>query len=264
MASKRKISAVLAGAACKPFGDHLAVVSNTKPRSWAQVQEGFLRAMELFDAEVIAGRASEGERQNGKGDYFNDLIVAILQEASGRQLNVRRGVNGLIVKNYNLDVTYPAEGVAELLIEAKVMGTPKHPGSAEEVAEGRRGSADLPKRLREAAFKTIDLKAGFSLQQSQSGKRAQSGPSGSLTAWLRKVQPASFVLIAVRIVNASDLSKVQSDCAEMRNVMDGVGVFCFSAADLTAAIPEYSALPVDTGLQLDRVVHEIAQQLAGM
>ncbi len=179
MASKRKVSAVLEGSACKPFRDHLAVVAAAKPRSWAQVQDGFLRAMEKFDAEVIAGRASEGERQNGKGDYFNDLIVAILQEASGRQLNVRRGVNGLIVKNYNLDVTYPAEGVAELLVEAKVMGTPKHPGSAEEMAEGRRGSADLPKRLREAAFKTIDLKAGFSLQQSQSGKSAQSGLCGS-------------------------------------------------------------------------------------
>ena len=50
----------------------------------------------------------------------------------------------------------------------------------------------------------------------------------------------------------------------MRNVMDDVGVFCFIADEPTAPVPRYSKLDVDTSLQLDRVVHEIAQRLAGM
>lgn len=170
MAAKRKESEVLNGEACRAFREHLELVATAKPRSWAQVEDGFLRAMERFDTEVIAGRATEGERQNGKGDYFNNLLLlAILQEASGRTLSARRSVKGLISKNYNLDVTFPGAGVAELLVEAKVMGTPKHPGSPKAKPVGCNGSADLPKRLREAAFKTIDLKAGFSLLQSQSG-----------------------------------------------------------------------------------------------
>lgn len=228
------------------------------PRTWTQVETGFLSAMERFDAEVIAGRASEGERQNGKGDYFNELIAAVLENASGVQLNRRRGVNGLVFADYNLDVTHPATGVAEILIEAKTMGTPKHAGSDKAAPVGRPASADLPKRLREAGFKAIDLKAGYGFHSHDS---SQAGPTGSLTAWLRRSKPQAFVLIAARVTDSGDLRRMIADSTSMTKIMDGMGVICFQADDPTSPSPRYTACDVPVSIQLGRVLHDIAEQM---
>lgn len=248
------------GAACGSFRIHLAAVRqmDPPPRTWAQVEPGFLRAMEIFDAEVIAGRATEGERQNGKGDYFNELVAIVLENASGVSLNRRRGVKGLVFADYNLDVTHPATGVAEILIEAKTMGTPKHPGSDAADPAGRPASADLPKRLREAGFKTIDLKAGYGFHAAGEG---QAGPTGSLTAWLRKSKPMSFVLVAARVTNDGDLRRMIADTTSMTRIMDGMGLFCFRAEDPTSPSPRYKSCDVPVAVQLGRVVHEIAEQM---
>jgi hypothetical protein len=215
--------------------------------------------MELFDAEVIAGRASEGERQNGKGDYFNEVIAAIVENASGVPLNRRTGVKGLVFRDYNLDVTHPATGQPEILIEAKTMGTPKHPGNEQADAGGRSASADLPKRLREAGFKTIDLKAGFGFHQT-SGDR-QVGPSGSLTHWLRRAKPQSYVLIAARVTDEGDLRRMIDDSVSMTKIMDGIGLFCFRPADPTSPNPSYASCEVPASIELARTVHEIVDQM---
>ena len=261
MARKQPGKSFRNGEACVSFREHLAAVRASDPpaRSWAQVESGFLRAMEVFDAEVSAGRASEGERQNGKGDYFNELLAVVIENASGVSLNRRKGVNGLVFADYNLDVTHPATGVAEILIEAKTMGTPKHPGNEKADPAGRPSSADLPKRLREAGFKTIDLKAGYGYHQ-QAGI-TQQGPTGSLTSWLRLAKPLSYVLIAARVTDESDLKRMVADTTSMTNIMDGMGLFCFSAEDPTSPYPRYSPCRVPTAIELGRVVHSIAQQM---
>ena len=217
--------------------------------------------MELFDAEVMAGRASEGERQNGKGDYFNEVVAAIVENASGVSLNRRRGVNGLVFRDYNLDVTHPATGVAEILIEAKTMGTPKHPGNEKADPAGRSASADLPKRLREAGFKTIDLKAGFGFHQS-TGER-QVGPTGSLTSWLRQAKPLSYVLIAARVTDEGDLKRMIADTVSMTRIMDGMGLFCFMAEDPAHPQPSYFPCEVPVSVELGRTIHDIAEQMRG-
>lgn len=247
--------------ACAPFRRHLEDVVQVDPpvRSWPQVEAGFLKAMEAFDAEVSAGRAKEGERQNGKGDYFNELLALIIERASGVPLNRRRGVKGLVFADYNLDVTHPATGVAEILIEAKMMGTPKHPGNEGAEPEGRPASADLPKRLREAGFKTIDLKAGYGYHQASAG--GQEGPTGSLTQWLRKAKPLSYVLIAARVTDDNDLRRMIADTTSMGQIMDGMGLFCFRATDPSSPNPTYRACKVPTTLELGRVIHNIAEQM---
>ena len=261
MERKQPGIAFLTGKACASFRQHLEEVKRLDPpaRSWDQVEQGFLTAMESFDAEVFAGRASEGERQNGKGDYFNELLALVLENASGVPLNRRRGVKGLVFADYNLDVTYPAEGVAEILIEAKMMGTPKHPGSDKADAYGRPANSDLPKRLREAGFKTIDLKAGYGFYQAASG--GQEGPVGSLTQWLRKAKPLSYVLIGARVTDRNDLRRMIDHTGNMGQIMDGMGLFCFEAVDPTSPHPKYSACKVPTHLELGRVIHDIAEQM---
>lgn len=213
--------------------------------------------MEAFDAEVIAGRASEGERQNGKGDYFNELIAFVLENASGVSLNRRRGVNGLVFADYNLDVTYPTSGIAEILIEAKMMGTPKHGGQKDDSnPAGRPASADLQKRLREAGFKTIDLKAGYGFHQHD--RDAQGGPKGDLSSWLRQAKPLSYVLIAARVTDEKDLQRVIADTTSSTQIFDGLGLFCFKASDPNSASPHYSPCKVRPEIDLGHVVHRIA------
>jgi len=41
-----------------------------KPKSWNEVEDGFLRAMQGFDANVASGLADQGDRQNGKRGLF--------------------------------------------------------------------------------------------------------------------------------------------------------------------------------------------------
>jgi hypothetical protein len=219
-----------------------------------------------FDDAVIAGAASEGERQNGKGDYFNDLLAFVLEQASGTVLSKRSGVSGLIFPNHSLDVTYPAVGeIIEVLVEAKMMGTPKHPGNPAAKPEGRLGSADMLKRCKEAGFKTIDLKAGFGYKLTQAGQSDQEQISGSLTDWLRKVKPSSYVVFGVRVVNPHDFRAIIATATAMTQVMDRVGVYAyrpvkFSADNLSPA--RYEECPgTPQQLRLSVVLYEIAQKL---
>jgi hypothetical protein len=79
------------------------------------------------------------------------------------------------------------------MVEAKMMGTPKHPGSEAAKAEGRRGPADMLKRCKEGGFKTIDLKGGYGYKLSQAGGGQQQTMSGDLTTWLRSTSASPEV-----------------------------------------------------------------------
>lgn len=72
----------------------------------------------------------------------------------------------------------------QLTVETKATGIPKHPGSPKQAANGRPGSADLEKRLKEAAFKDIDVKGEYSRTVGQGG-----GATSDLTTWLRRTPP---------------------------------------------------------------------------
>jgi len=64
--------------ACEPLKAMYEAAVKSAPASWDQVEDGFLRAMEAFDANVAAGLADPGDRQNGKGDFSNDLLALLL------------------------------------------------------------------------------------------------------------------------------------------------------------------------------------------
>src|SRR4029079_10848321 len=145
-----------------------------------------------FDANIASGVANMGDLQNGKGDFFNDLLALILENCASVQLYARGGVPGLIFPKHNLDVAFPSTGVVEFVLEAKAVGTPKHPGSPKQRAAGRAGSADLDKRVKEIGFKAIDLKAEYARILTRTGQ-SPSTTSGDLTTWLQSVKPKSYV-----------------------------------------------------------------------
>lgn len=74
--------------ACAPLRDMLSAVHPTGPKSWLNVEDAFLRAMEQFDDRVVDGTADAGAQRNGKGDFFNDLLPMVLENCSGVQLGV--------------------------------------------------------------------------------------------------------------------------------------------------------------------------------
>jgi hypothetical protein len=176
--------------------DRLTVTRGT---SWNQVESDFLAAMSLFDSglpAVLEGSEEDKRRQskelsaaiqNGKGDWFNNVLADLLETCSGiERLYVRRRVPGLIIPEHNLDGVYPGDESREIefLLEAKMMGTPKHANSPGEKAAGRAGSADTNKRVKELAFKSIDLKGEAARRLTMVGMASQpeDGPSTTNSA----------------------------------------------------------------------------------
>jgi hypothetical protein len=96
-----------------------------RPRRWTDVEADFLKAMWEFDRNFTSGLATQGDNQNGKGDFFTDLIALLLESSTGKPLFGRGAVPGLFFGQHNLDASYPPRGQVELLIETKVAGAPK-------------------------------------------------------------------------------------------------------------------------------------------
>ena len=80
---------------CAPLKSAYDRAIKARPKTWEEVETDFLRAMEKFDANIAAGFADMGDLQNGKGDFFNDLLALILENCAGVTLFSRGGVPGL-------------------------------------------------------------------------------------------------------------------------------------------------------------------------
>lgn len=241
-------------------------------RSWDQVEEAFLAAMSSFDTAVSATAGSvltddenselSADLQNGKGDFFNDLLALLLQNCAGIDLlQTRRKVPGLIVPVHNLDGVYPDTGPIRLMLEAKMMGTPKHANSPKQKAAGRPGSADIDKRVKELAFKCIDLKGEYSRLRAIEGQAPRAGgPGGAdLTTWLRSVDPKIYFFIGVRVINDADFERTLTWARTAQQVLDAVGLFCFEPVgdDMTV----YRKRDVPASLQIERVLYKACTDL---
>jgi len=240
--------AVLAGA--------LAVAVQQRMSTWRAFEATYLDAMQQFDAFVVRGQVSAGDLRNGKGDAFNDFLVALLQNCSGKTLHARPDVPGLSFPRHKLDIAYPdAPAPVELIVETKVSGTPIHSGNStsQRHPEGRAGSADTEKRVKEASLKNIDIKAEAARIEGRGG-----GPTSDLGTWMRSAKPRCYLLMAVRVRDEADRKKT----IELANVaaqwFDRCGVCCFG---WDASHSAYEAKPVPTQFDLDRVMAEICASL---
>lgn len=248
---------------CVPLKEMYAAAVAAQPRSWNEVEAGFVAAMEGFDRNVADGLADTGDLQNGKGDFFNDLLALLLENCAEVDLYSRGGVPGLIFPNHNLDLTYPNTGLVGFTLEAKAVGTPRHQLSPRQKPIGRPGSADLAKRIKEVAFKTIDLKAEYGRLMSMRGESPQSGPGGNLTTWLRTVRPMAYLFIAARVVSKTDFDATVAFARTAAQVEDGVGLFCFGpqvGGDATS----YKPMPVPVELSIDRVLYRACQDILAL
>jgi len=237
-----------------------------KAQTFSQVEKRFLEAMSEFDyalAKTVEGSVDPKIRetlaadlQNGKGDFFNDLLALLLENGSGiEHLYARRAVPGLIIREHNLDGVYPNVGDIEFLLEAKMMGTPRHVSSPRQKAWGRNGSADAEKRVKELAFKSIDLKGEYSRRRAMAGLEPSGGGAGGgdLTTWLHKTKPLIFFFMAVRVVNETDFKSVVRHAETATAVVDQVGLYCYEPVDDSRYFTRYrSHGGISTILELDR------------
>jgi hypothetical protein len=214
--------------------------------------------MEAFDQNVVSGLAGSGDLQNGKGDFFNDLLALLLENRAGVSLYSRGHVPGLVFPKNHLDITYPATGPVEFMLEAKALGTPRHSLSQRAKALGREGSADLDKRIKEIGFKTIDLKAEFS-RITASATATPSSLGGDLTAWLKSVKPKSYVFFSARVISDKDRDRVIRLSSYAAELSDGVGLFCFRPVSVTSSA--YVPVEVPAQLQIARVLFRASQEL---
>jgi hypothetical protein len=260
---------------CRPQRDLYTQAVAEGAASWNQVESGFLDAMSVFDAD-LAGTAdtvlTDEERtalsadiQNGKGDFFNDLLALLLENCSeiGR-LYTRNRVPGLIVREHNLDGVYPDEGPIRFLLEAKMMGTPRHALSPKQKPEGRRGSADVGKRVKELAFKSIDLKGEQGRRATAAGGLPKGGGAGGtdLTTWLRANPPTIYFFIAVRVLSDSDFAATVRWAHTAQQVVDAVGLYCYEPAGGTTTYRRRDGVP--TELELERVLYKACLELRSL
>lgn len=237
-----------------PLANALALVTARRTGSFSESEQLFLDAMWAFDLHVASGVADQGDIQNGKGDFFNDFLSALLRECSAKDVHTRPNVAGLSFRNHKLDIAYPSVGPVELAVETKATGVPKHPRNPRQRhAEGRAGSADLEKRIKEAAFKNIDIKGEAARRVGRGG-----GATSDLGTWLRQSPPACFLFLACRVRDEGDLRRTQ-DLAQTATVwFDGVGVCCYGK---NAAGAGYEAKRVHPTLELDRVLSHVCTAL---
>lgn len=247
---------------CVPLKKAYEEAESRLPKTWRQVEDSFLRGMEGLDKNMVDGIASMGDLQNGKGDFFNDLLALLLENCAQVQLYSRGGVPGLIFPKHTLDVTYPNTGAIEFVLEAKAVGTPRYPGNPKQRAIGRAGSADLDKRVKEIGFKTIDLKAEYARILAERGQ-SPSTMSGDLTTWLRSVKPKSYVFFAARVISDRDRERVVrfADLASL--ISDAVGVYCFGPVSSDQPTL-YRREAVPPHLELDRVLFRACQDLTAI
>lgn len=225
---------------------------------WRQVEEVFLDAMRRFDQSVAGGRSTQGDRQNGKGDYFNDMLALLLSNCSGKDLHTRPNIPGLSFKNNKLDVAYPRTGPVQLIVETKATGIPKHPGNTEQKhPEGRAGSADLEKRIKEAAFKNIDIKAEAAREEGKGG-----GATSDLASWMRAAPPRCYLFLSVRVRDDADLAKA-IDYAHIGSTwFDACGLFAYGWNETRTA---YEAKEVRaSSIELDRVLSNVCTALRSL
>jgi hypothetical protein len=225
--------------------------------TFAQAEDLYLKAMTEFDALVADGTATQGDIQNGKGDFFNDFLVVLLEKASDKELSSRPNIPGLSFKRHNLDVAYPAAGAVFFTIETKATGIPKHPrNTRQKHADGRAGSADLPKRLKEAIFKNIDLKAEAARVEGKGG-----GPTSDLQNWLRTTPPRTYLFLSVRARDESDLRESIKYGEIGRTWFDDCGLYCYGWNDSRTT---YESKPVPTTIELDRTLATVSTALRAL
>jgi hypothetical protein len=145
-----------------------------------------------------------------------------------------------------------------------MMGTPKHANSGRQRAEGRAGSADTNKRVKELAFKAIDLKGEASRRRAMQGEVPSGGGAGGadLSTWLHGQSPKIYFFLAARVVSDTDFAAVVRWAETAAQVVDAVGLYCYQP--VPGSYTTYQRRSgVSATYELERVLYRACLELRG-
>lgn len=226
-----------------PFDECLADVRSEKTTDWSSIESRFLEVVGAFDAEYARGSKSRGWYQL-KARYFNDIVVAVIENSTGRTISTRRKQRSVLFSEIDIDICYPDHGEPVVAAEVKVLGTPPHPRNG---GKARPARSDLHKRVREVAFTAMDIKAAYARPRTIS----------SFQAWVDNAEPAYASFWALRVADDSDLSTVRSVLASLKSYCNGVGAVIYAP---TNEATSYTARPYPE-FAMDRAIRDFTQRV---
>lgn len=227
------------------FGQLVAKVKKSREiQRWDQLQTEFLTAVSEFDGEYATGRRKSGWYQQ-KAGYFNDLLILLLQNTTGRMLGRSVKRKSALFDEIDIDLCYPPDPEKDPSVgaEAKILGAPPHPGN-KNIA--RPAQQDIHKRVREVALTSVDFKARYARPQ----------PINSFQSWIQETRPKYYSFWAFRIADDSDFQKIRQIMNALKTYCNGVGAFFYRGRSANEPTT-YVSVPAPE-LSIDSVLNEMA------
>lgn len=237
-----------------PFVELAARVKSEGLASWASVEPEFLVAISAFDTAYSTEEHDSGWYQL-KGRFFNDLVVDLVENCSGRAIARRAKRRGTLFPLIDLDVCYPADSGQPPVVagESKIQGTPPHRRNQN---TARPGSSDLDKRVREVAMNALDIKI------TQASAKAQT--IVDVVDWIRRSDPRYFSFWAFRADDDVDFKRaVRRLDGLATSYADGVGAFFYEpvAEDQPTT---YRILAGPASMSMDRTIERLCRLIAAL
>jgi len=224
-------------------------------RRFPDVIDGFLDVLWCLDQHkahgvVPVGMGGDiGGAYRMKGNWFADLIGLLLINQTNSPLAPRTNIQGFS-QVHQIDIAWPTLRTAPLVcVETKVMGGPPVGGR-----QARAATADWTNRRKELKFQATDLKLY---------RRQQATQIDHWDNWRKVAPPSTYFLWCARMKPRVD--RLDRMVAEVRALtetyLDGAGIFAYQENSTGTA---YEAVPIpwrDRVVDLDDVVHRIANQI---
>jgi hypothetical protein len=237
-------------------------------RTFKEVEADFLDLLwtvDTYRVERVVPRAAAGTKikavaQGGegiyrtKGNFFSEVITAILSNKTSSQLAPRSKVQGFS-QTHQIDIAWPARNSKVLVdplicCEAKLTGAPAY-----EDKPARKGLADWSNRRKELKFQATDLKLY---------RQAANTKIHNWDQWRKKAAPLVYTLWAARLEDFKELTKMVSEAQVLTaTYSDGVGIFGFVVnAKGNGYVPASPATAVaERVTSLDTVLNLIAAEI---
>lgn len=224
-------------------------------KRFSEVADGLLDVLWCLDQYKIHNVAPRGMGRdfNGayrmKGNWFADLIGLLLVNQTHSPLAPRTNIQGFS-QVHQIDIAWPIGRTAPLVcVETKVMGGPPS-GST----PARAATADWTNRRKELKFQATDLK----LYRRQQATRIDHWDN-----WRKVAPPSTYFLWCARLKPGADnLDRMIGEVRALTETyLDGAGIFAYRA---NAADTAYEAVSIpwrDRVVDLDDLVHRIANQI---
>lgn len=244
------------------FGSPLRLWNDLKERiqqedikRFSAVVDDFLGVLWCLDQYKIHGVAPRdmGKDLSGayrmKGNWFADLVSLLLVNQTDSPLAPRSNIQGFS-QPHQIDIAWPTRRLAPLVcVETKVMGGPPVGRTP-----ARAATADWTNRRKELKFQAADLK----LFRRQAATHIDHWDN-----WRKSAPPSVYFLWCARMKPGAD--KLDKMIREVRALtetyLDGAGIFMYGVNKSGKA---YEMVPipwVDRVVDLDDLVHRIANQI---